>query len=109
MQVKVTGRGMGKTIRLIDRFMEDPSNSVIVVPDARQKEFVIHELETRFGNAGVKSKKWYEDHVITWEVRDRRLRGLKQRKILVDNLDMILAWEFRGHEVSVVTLTGDDE
>jgi hypothetical protein len=85
--------------------MEDPSNSVIVVPDATQRQFVIRELRERF-EEGEKSKMWYEDHVITWGHHDRALRGRKRRRVLIDNLDMILNLEFSGHEVNMVTMDG---
>lgn len=98
MFIYTGGRRTGKTGKMIEWFLADPSNRVIVTPDVIQANGLIRRIEASMG-----ADFPYYGHIFPYY--EPYLQGTRNFEIGVENLDMILASVFSGH-VAFATVTG---
>lgn len=99
MFIYAGGRQVGKTEKMIDWFLGDPVNRIIITLDATQANYIIKRIKDSKG-----AEFPFYDHIYPYH-EAKRMLGTRGLRIGIDNLDMILSDMFRS-QVEFVTLTG---
>lgn len=87
MKILVGDRGTGKTFRMIQWFVEDVQNRVILVPNVQQRRFVTDEIVKMFPEMAETARAWL-GHVRVFDSATER--GRTNKEVWIDNVDMIL-------------------
>lgn len=90
MEYIISGRRGGKTTTIIDMFMEDPKNTVIMVATAQRGHLMADQIRRR--NPHIQWEKGELERQIIGP-NPERLRGGRPR-MLVDDLEAVLAMLF---------------
>jgi len=102
MEYVVRGRREGKTMYLIEKFLEDPERSIIVCPSEIEAKRLRSELqELRAPEFQMEWKKLLRHNIISMS-NGEYLKGLN-KKVYVDNLDQWIRAVFGN--VQAVTMT----
>lgn len=102
MFIYAGGRRSGKTAKMIEWFLADPQNRIIVTPNKIQAEYIkkrILEVTGSFGDFPFLSQ------IISYHDTERLLRGSRNFEIGTENLDLILHQVFHN-SVEFATVTG---
>lgn len=100
MYIFTGGRRSGKTEKMIDWFLGDPRNRIIVTNNKEQAEYLKKMIRERMGDRFP-----YYPQIISYHDSGYLLRGSRNFEVGIDNLDLILSTLFRN-SVEFVTVTG---
>lgn len=100
MFIYAGGRRTGKSGKMIEWFLADPMNRVIVTPSVTQANDLVKRIKSSMG-AGFP----YYGHIIPYDRSEALLFGSRNFEVGIENLDMILNQRF-NNTVQFVTVTG---
>lgn len=100
MFIYAGGRRTGKTSRMIEWFLGDPSNRIIIVPNAAQANYIVRRIKASMG-----AEFPFYSHIVPFDDARQLLAGSRNFQIGIENLDMILFNMFRN-TAEFVTVTG---
>lgn len=101
MFIYTGGRRSGKTEKMVDWFLSDPKNRVIVTPNRVQAEHIRRKIRNKMGDQFP-----FLSHVISYYESHTLLQDSRNFEIGIENLDMILMQVFNSNSVEFVTTTG---
>lgn len=100
MFIYAGGRRSGKTQKMIEWFLADPQNRIIVAPNQVQARYLQDRIRSSMGKNYP-----FLGQIITYNDANGLLEGSRGFEIGVENLDMLLSQIFRN-SVEFATVTG---
>lgn len=100
MFIYAGGRQSGKTSKIIDWFLVDPLNRVIVTPDAAQANRIIKQITNTKGKGFP-----FLNHIFPYHNASGTLFGTRGLQVGIDNVDMVLS-NLLHSQVDFATVTG---
>lgn len=100
MFILAGGRRTGKTGKMIEWFLADPMNRVIVTPNVQQANYIIKRIKSSMGDDYP-----FLGHIIHYQDARRFLAGSRNFEIGVENLDMIM-YQMFSNSVDFATVSG---
>lgn len=100
MFIYAGGRRTGKTGKMIEWFLADPQNRIIVAPNKVQADYIKNRIKSSMGKEYP-----FLGHIITHYESERMLRGTRNFTLGIENLDMILN-QMYSNTVEFATVSG---
>lgn len=100
MFILAGGRRTGKSGKMIEWFLADPMNRVIVTPNVTQANDLVKRIKSSMG-AGFP----YYGHIMPYHQSESLLYGSRNFEVGIENLEMVLNQRF-SNPVAFVTVTG---
>lgn len=106
MKIIVGNRGMGKTFRMIQWFVEDPNHRAIIVPNAVQRQLLVKDIIKAFPEMGERTRAWIS-HIGVPALMPHEFSGHVIKEAWIDNVDQVIR-NMVGYSIPV-TMTSSEK
>lgn len=100
MFIYAGGRRTGKTGKMIEWFLANPMNHIIVTTSVPEANYIIKRIQSSMGKDYP-----FLSHIMPYSEARTRLVGSRNYQIGVENVDLLLTYLF-GNTVEFATLSG---